>query len=159
MIVAYISLGVAVATLIIAILIQSTTRDTLSHINAVASTLPNAHDVNRIMEDIERTGEFRGKVVCNELKTTYLAFEIPPKEVVPLKILISAMLWKSIRKAANIFCGDIDVPVKMPSKVVWEINAPSEKSEAERLLSEGWEPFSVSSEDKLWLRKRKAEFN
>ena len=158
MIVAYIALGVAIATLVIAILIQSTTRDALSHINAVAYTLPSSYDVNRIIEDIERTGEFRGEVVCNEPKTTNLAFKMPPKKTVPLNILISNMLWKSIRKAANCFCGNIDVPVKMSNKIVWEIKSPAEKSKEEKLIAEGWEPFSVNNEDKLWLRRRKAVF-
>ena len=158
MIVAYISLGIAIATLVIAILIQSTTGDALSHINAVTYTLPSAYDVDRIMKDIEKTGQFRGKVVCNEPKTTNLAFEMPPKKAVPLNILISAMVWKSIRKAANCFSGSIDVPVKMPNKVVWEVKLPTETSEAEELMANGWEPFSTTNEGKFWLRKRKAVF-
>lgn len=158
MVVAYVALGVAIATLVIAILIQSTTRDTLNHINAVIYTMPGAYDVDRLREDIERTGQFRGKVVCNSSKTTNIHYSMPPKEVVPLKIWISARIWKSIRRIADCFSGSIDVPVMMPKSVVWETCSPAENSEAEKLMAEGWEPFSVTNEGKLWLRRQKAEF-
>lgn len=160
MIVAYVSLGIAITTLVIAILIQSITRDVLSYINAVTHTLPSARDVDRIIDDIERTGQFRGKVVCHLSKTTNIHYNMPPKEVVPLKIWISAKIWKSIRRVANFFSGSIDVPVMMPKRVVWETDSRSVgSSEVEELMASGWEPFSITNDGKLWLRRQKAEFD
>ena len=50
-------LAVGVITLVIALLIQSVTKDALDRINAMVDTLPGAHDVRRLLEDMKETGD------------------------------------------------------------------------------------------------------
>lgn len=100
LVIAYVSLTVAVITLVIALLIQSVTKDALDRVNAIVDTLPGAQDVRRLLEDMERTGEVRGKVICDEPKNTHIAWIMPPPEV-PLAKQIKKRFWGCIRSLAN----------------------------------------------------------
>ena len=100
MIVAYVSLAVGVITLVIALLIQSITKDAVDRINAIVDTLPGAHDVRRLLEDIEETGDVRGQVICDGPKNTHIAWIMPPPEV-PLTKRIKKRFWGRIRSLAN----------------------------------------------------------
>ena len=154
MVVAYISLGVAVFTLFVAILIHSETRDALKHINTITYTLPGAYDIDRLNGDIEKTGEIRGKVVCVAPRHTHIAWYQPSLQKVPWVKRALNKIWRFIRVLANGFSGNIDIPVSTPQEIKWDIiSADFDSSEADRLLKQGWEPFSVTANNKVWLRK------
>jgi hypothetical protein len=154
LVVGYISLGVAVFTLFIAILIHSETREALKHINTITYTLPGAYDIDRLKGDIERTGEIRGKVMCVASKHTHIAWYQPSLEKVPRAKRALNEIWRFIRNLSSGFSGNIDIPVDAPHDVSWDITSCQIKSpEADRLLTLGWEPFSISNDDKVWLRK------
>ncbi len=153
MVIAIVSLVVAAVTLFIAVLIHSETRDVLGHMNTITYTLPGAYDIERAKKDIERTGEFRATVVCVAPKHTHLAFDIPCSKV-PRGLWTRNRMWKLLRGIATRFSGDIEVKVEMPQRVKWEIKPYDVKGpELGKYLGEGWEPFSVTSEDRIWLRK------
>ena len=154
MIVAYVSLGVAVFTLILAIFIHSETRDTLGRMNAITDTLPGAYDVNRLIGDLEKTGELRGRVVCDAPKNTHIGWSLLPPEI-PWRKRIKNKIWRFIRTVANYWSGDIYESMVEESKMgKWEITSGWKTSSAvNELLMQGWEPFSMTSDGKVWLRK------
>lgn len=99
-VIACVSLAVGIVTLGFALLIQSVTKDTLERINAIVDTLPGAYDVRRLLEDMENTGQVRGKVVCDEPKNTHIDWAMPPPEV-PLTKRIKRIFWGTIRGVAS----------------------------------------------------------
>jgi hypothetical protein len=152
-VIAIVSLVVAAVTLFIAVLIHSEARDVLGHVNAITYTLPGAYDIERAKKDIERTGEIRARVICVAPKHTHLAYEMPFSKV-PRGLWTRTRIWELLRGIATRFSGDIEVPVEMPQWVKWEIKPSDVKGpELDKLLSGGWEPFSVTSEDRVWLRR------
>ena len=154
MIVAYVSLGIAVITLIIALLIHSETRDVLGHIKAITYTLPGTYDVDRLREDIEKTGEIRGKVICVASKHTHIDWAIPAYDEIPRGKRIKIRFWKFLSKLSNYLSGNIDIPVVPRHSVQWDITSGLiSSSEVSKLLMEGWEPFSVTNDNEVWLRK------
>jgi len=158
MVAGYVSLGVAIVTLILALLIHSQTNNTLSRMKSIAYTSPGAHDVERLMRDIEKTGEFRGKVVCDMPKSTHIAYSMPPSGNMSLGTLAKNRIWRFIRSAADWFSKSIDVEVEIALTTKWEIKFGNITSaETAGWLGEGWEPFSVTSDNNLWLRKRVRE--
>lgn len=153
MLVAYVSLGVAIFTLVLAIFIHSETRDMLRHIKAITYTLPGAYDVDRLIRDIEKTGELRGKVVCDEPKNTHIHYTMPCPQV-PRGKWIPNRIWRFVGSLASVFSGNIDVAIERTPKGRWEISSGCITSlEVGKFLEEGWEPFSVTSDNKVWLRK------
>ena len=153
MVIAIVSLVVAAVTLFIAVLIHSETRDVLSHMNTIMYTLPGAYDVDRVRKDIETTGEIRAKVICVASKHTHLAYEMPFSKI-PRGLWVRNRVWKLLRGIAARFSGNIDIKVVAPQWVKWEFKPSDvENPELDELLGKGWEPFSVTSEGRVWLRK------
>jgi len=100
LVIAYISLAVGIVTLGLALLIQSVTQDTLKRIDAIVDTLPAAHDVRRLLDDMEKTGQVRGKVVCSEPKNTHIDWIEPaPEETLTKRI--KRIFWGTIRRVAK----------------------------------------------------------
>jgi hypothetical protein len=154
LVVAYISLGVAVFTLFVALLIHSETREALKHINTITYTLPGAYDVDRLNRDIEKTGEIRGSVVCVASKHTHIAWNPSSSQKVTWGKRALNKIWGFTRDLSNGFSGNIDIPVETPHNVKWDITSCHIKSpEEDKLLTLGWEPFSITNDDKVWLRK------
>jgi len=152
------SLVVACVTLFLAFLIHSEARETWKHVDATISTLPGFHDIKRAIMDIEKTGEFRATVICDEPKSTHINWEMPPPGAVCLIKRKSNKIWEVFHKLANPIIGNFEVPVGWTQRVKWEINSMSIGSaEVEKLLTEGWEPFSVTSDGKIWIRKEVKE--
>lgn len=143
---------VATLTLMLALFIHSETRDALGRMNAIVDTLPGAHDVKRLILDMEKTKSRRGKVICRQPKNTYIAWEplsaesLSPKE----------RFWRGIRKLANSLSGQVydcvieEVQLHKKWMITYRITGGSDLDE---LLTDGWEPFAVSGEDKIWLRR------
>jgi len=151
---ALVALVIAAVTLIVAVLIHSETRDALSQMKAIVYTLPGAHDVSRLMVDIEKTRELRGKVILHESKSTHIAYK-PSGPKVPLVRWIPHKIWRFGLTIANCFSGNIEIPLEKASGAKWETKSGLIKSpEVTKLLEEGWEPFSVTSDNNLWLRRR-----
>lgn len=102
LVMACIALGVGVVTLVLAMLIQSVTKDTLDLINAIVKTLPGANDIERVQEDIRRTGETRGKVVFDAPGITHVAWELnSPVPLVSRARRIKRRFWGGVRRVAN----------------------------------------------------------
>jgi len=100
LVIACASLAVGIVTLVFALLIQSVTKDTLVRINAIVDTLPGAYDVRRLLEDIEKTGQVRGKVMCDEPKNTHIDWIEPaPEETLTKRI--KRIFWGTIRRVAS----------------------------------------------------------
>jgi len=153
LVIAIVSLVVAAVTLFIAVLIHSETRDVLSHMNTIMYTLPGAYDVDRVRKDIETTGETRAKVICVASKHTHLAYEMPFSKI-PRGLWVKNKVWKLLRRIAVYFAGDIEIPVEMSKRIKWEIKSSYVRGEElGKSLSEGWEPFSIASDDRAWLRR------
>lgn len=146
------ALVVAVVTLIFALFIHSETRETLDRIHAMTDTLPGAHDVKRVLKDVEVTKTLRAKGICVEPKNTFVAWEPSAAEPLPLK----TRFWICVRKVANRLSGSIyeSVVEDKEIKKKWDIHSCNIISaEVDELLTQGWQPFSVTNDDKLWLRK------
>ncbi|MFC1904388.1 hypothetical protein ACFLXT_01280 [Chloroflexota bacterium] len=108
--------------------------------------------MKRVIRDIETTKTRRGQVICTEPKNTYVSLTPLSAQPLPLK----ERFWMCIRRVANWLSGDTyDTVVDgEEAKKKWEItsgNIPN--GQADKLLSEGWEPFSITSDDKMWLRR------
>ena len=148
------SLVIAIVTLVIAILIQSETREVLGNIDAIMKTSPGAYDVDRVRRDIETTGEYRAKVVCVAPKYTHISYEPCSSSNVPRSVFRLNRLWRCLYSLAKRFSGDIEIPVDKPCRIRWEIKSCCIGSEElNKSLAEGWEPFSVTTEGNIWLRK------
>lgn len=147
------ALVIAVITLCLALLIHSETRENWRNLNAISCTLPSAYDVGRLIDDIERTGEYRGKVIRDPTKATHIAYSMPGENVPRLQWRVNK-IWRCIRKIAYFFSGNIDVPQASAKTKKWEIKSARRASQkAKKLLTDGWEPFSVTIGDKVWFRK------
>ena len=149
------SLILAIFTLGLAVLIHSETRDALSQINLIAHTLPGTCDVKRCLDDMEKSGEQRARIVCDAPKTTHLAFT-PSGQKVSRFRWAKKRLWGAIRKAASCCSGDIvdESVVQVSSTGKWEIKFGSLRSkELDDLLTGGWEPFSITPDSQVWVRK------
>lgn len=154
MLVAYLSLAVSVITLIIALLIHSETRDVLSHVNTITYTLPGAYDVGRLRNDIEKTGEIRGKVICVASKHTHIDWSMPAYSKVSVTKQLIRIIWRAFHNFANCFSGNVEIPVVAPPNVYWELKSGLiTSSDLDKLIKQGWEPFSVTNDNKVWLRK------
>jgi len=150
------ALMVALVTLVIAVSIHSEMRHLLGRINAIIDTLPGAYDAMRLIEDIERTGEQRGHVVCDSPKNTHISWDLAiPSPKTPRSKKIKSQIWRCIRRLAHSWSGDIYEPLVQPPRTKkWELNSAFVgNAEAEEFLAKGWEPFSVTSDNKLWVRK------
>ena len=147
------ALLVAVITLFLALLIHSETRENWRNLNAISRTLPSAHDIGRLRDDIERTGEYRGKVVLDPTKSTHIAYRMP-FEKVPRPQWVMSKIWRIVHKVAYFFSGNIDIPQARAKTKKWEIKSARRASpKAKNLLTDEWEPFSVTIGDKIWFRK------
>ena len=150
------ALVVAVVALVIVVSIHSEMRHILGRINAIIDTLPGAPDAMRLIDDIERTGEQRGHVVCDSLKNTHISWYMAiPSPLIPSRNKLKNEIWRGIRRFTNWWSGDIyKSPELTPRPKRWKLQSASvENAEAEELLAKGWEPFSVTSDNKLWVRK------
>ena len=146
------ALVIAAITLIFALFIHSETRETLSRMNAITDTLRGAYDVKRVIRDIETTKTRRAQVICTEPKNTYINWA--PTSAEPLSS--KERFWMCIRRMANWLSGDSykSVVEAEETKKKWEITSGNiADGQADKLLSEGWEPFSITSDDKIWLRR------
>ena len=157
--IAIIALVIASFSLAMMFLIQSTTSDTLGRLNAIVDTLPGAYDVKRLLGDIEKTGMVRATVVCDEPKNTHIAWTPCSPEKPPLAKQLKKLFWGPIRSLANHFLSEVYIPVEKSSEIKdletkrWEIKRCCiTGEELDRFLAEGWEPFSVTSNDEVWLR-------
>lgn len=148
------ALVLAAVTLVIALFIHSEVRQALSRVNAIIDTLPGAYDVKRLIKDIEDTGDQRGHVVSHAPKNTYIRYTVPWPET-PRYKKIKNKIWRGIFGLAQVWSGDVYEQLVLPSKPAkWAFNsALSGSCEAEKFIAEDWEPFSVTSENKLWFRK------
>ncbi len=147
------ALVVAVITLCLALLIHSETRENWRYLNAISYTLSGAYDVGRLIDDIEKTGEYRGKVIRDPTRVTHIAYRMPGENV-PRLLWIMNKIWRCIRKIAYFFSGNIDVPQARAKTKKWEIESAKRTSQkARKLLTDEWEPFSVTTDDKVWFRK------
>ena len=152
---ALVSLIVAIITLCLAVLIHSETRDALSQVNLIVHTLPGTRDVKRCIDDIEKSGEQRARIVCDAPKSTHLAFT-PSGQKVSRSRRAKNWLWEAIRKAASCWSGDIvdESVVQVSSTGRWDIKSGSlESKELTDLLNGGWEPFSIATDRQVWVRK------
>lgn len=155
MIVAETSLVIAVLTLVLAVFIHSETRDIFGRINLIIHTLPGAHDVTRLIQDIERSKQDRAIVVCDAPKNTHLAFTQPAPKMSWHRRTRNGF-WEFIRKSAGRWSGDvIDASVIRESVTgKWEIrSSPEGSADLDKLLSTGWEPFSIAPDRQVWVRK------
>jgi hypothetical protein len=147
------ALLVAIITLFLALLIHSETRENWRNLNAISRTLPSAHDIGRLRDDIERTGEYRGKVILDPTKDTHIAYR-KPFEKVPRPQWVMSKIWGNVHKIAYFFSGNIDIPQARAKTKKWEIkSARLASTEAKKWLMDGWEPFSVTVDDNVWFRK------
>jgi hypothetical protein len=149
------SLTIAIITLVLAVSIHSETRHIFSRVNLIIHTLPSAHDVGRCIDDIEKSKEDRAVVVCDSPKDTHLAFTQPAPKISRYR-RIKNRFWEYIRNSASLWSGDIiDTSVIRESVIgTWEIKSSLEGSaELDKLLSSGWEPFSVTPDKQVWIRK------
>ena len=149
------SLIIAAVTLVLAVFIHSETRDIFSRINLIMHTLPGAHDVKRCIDDIEKSKEDRVRVVCDAPKNTHLAFTQPAPKISRYRRIKNGF-WEFIRKSAGCWSGDIIDASVIKESVVgkWEIQPSPEGSPAlAELLSKGWEPFSITPDKQVWVRK------
>lgn len=147
------ALVVAIITLFLALLIHSETRENWRNLNAISYTLPSAYDIGRLIDDIERTGEYRGKIIRDPTKVTHIAYRIPGEKV-PRPQWVVNKIWRCVRKIAYFFSGNIDIPQARANNKKWEIKSARRASpKAKRLLTDDWEPFSVTIGDKVWFRK------
>ena len=149
------SLVIAIITLVVAVFIHSETRDILSRMNLVIHTLPGAHDVKRCIDDIERSKEDRVRVVCDAPKNTHLAFTQPAPKISWCRRTKNGC-WELIRKLASLCSGDtVDASVITESVIgKWEIqSSPEGSADLDKLLTTGWEPFSITPDRKVWVRK------
>jgi hypothetical protein len=149
------SLVIAAITLVLAVLIHSETRDIFGRINLIIHTLPGAHDVRRCIDDIEKSKQDRVRVVCEAPKDTHLAFTQPAPNISWYR-RTKNRFWEFIRKSAGCWSGDIIDASVIKESVVgkWEIQSSPEGSPAlAALLSTGWEPFSMTPDKQVWIRK------
>jgi len=149
------SLVIATITLVLAVFIHSETRDIFGRINLIIHTLPGAHDVKRCIDDIEKSKQDRVRVVCDAPKNTHLAFALPAPEISRFRRIKNGF-WESIRKLAGYLSGDIIEESVIQESVIgkWEIQSSPEGSPAlAKLLSTGWEPFSITPDRQVWVRK------
>lgn len=149
------SLIIAAITLVLAVFIHSETRDIFSRINLVIHTMPGAHDVNRLIRDIERSKQDRVRVVCDAPKNTHLKFTQPAPKISRYR-RIKNVFWESIRKLAGYWSGDIIEESVIQESVIgtWEIKSSSiGNPDLAELLNKGWEPFSITSDNQVWVRK------
>ena len=149
------SLIIAVITLVLAVFIHSETRDIFSRINLIIHTLPGAHDVKRCIDDIEKSKEDRVRVVCDAPKNTHLAFTQPAPEISRYRRIKNGF-WGFMRKLTGCWSGDIIDASVIKESVIgkWEIQSSPEGSPAlAKLLSTGWEPFSITPDKEVWVRK------
>jgi hypothetical protein len=149
------SLVIAAVTLVLAVFIHSETRDIFSRINLVIHTLPGAHDVKRCIDDIEKSKEDRVRVVCDAPKNTHLAFTQPAPQISWYRRIKNGF-WEFIRKLAGFWSGDtVDASVITESVIgKWEIqSSPEGSADLDKLLITGWEPFSITPDRKVWVRK------
>ncbi len=84
-----------------AILIQSTTKRALNRIDAIISTLPGAHDVNRLLKDLEETGEVRGKIVCTARRNTRISWHVPSLHVPTGWEKVKRRFWHYMGRVAD----------------------------------------------------------
>lgn len=155
MIVAIAALVIAAITLVLAVFIHSETRDIFSRVNLIIHTLPGAYDVKRCIEDIEKSKENRVRVVCDAPQNTHLAFTLPGLEISRYRRIKNGF-WECIRKSANCWSGDIIDESVIQTSVIgeWKIkSSPEGSSDLARLLSTGWEPFSITLDKQIWVRK------
>jgi len=149
------ALVISAITLLIALSIHSETREIFGHVNLIARTLPGAHDVRRCVDDMERSKEKRAIVVCDAPKNTHIAYSIPAPSISRIRRMKNAS-WEGIRKLSSCWSGDIvDETIIQESEIgKWEIKSSAQGSqELSKLLSGGWEPFSVTTDNRIWVRK------
>lgn len=149
------SLVIAAITLVLALFIHSETRDIFGRINSIIHTMPGAHDVKRLMQDIERSKEDRVIVVCDAPKNTHLAFTQPAPKISWYRRRKNGF-WEVIRKLAGCWSGDIVDASVIAESVIgkWEIqSSPEGSADLDRLLATGWEPFSITPDRQVWARK------
>lgn len=148
------ALVVAVITFALAILIHSETRDVFSRLNLLMQTLPGAHDVNRCVEDIEKSKEQKAIIVCDAPKNTHLAFTPSGPKISRLRRMKN-VIWRIIRDSANLWSGDMyEIAVELSKIGEWKIESKSIGSpDLENLLKTGWEPFSATPDNQVWVRK------
>jgi len=149
------SLAITAITLVLAVFIHSETRDIFSRINLIIHTMPGAHDVNRLIRDIEKSKQDRVRVICDAPKNTHLAFTQPAPKISHYK-RIKNVFWESIRKLSGYWSGDIVEESVIQESVIgtWEIKpSPIGSPGLTELLNKGWEPFSITSDNQVWVRK------
>jgi len=149
------SLVIAAITLVLAVFIHSETRDIFGRVKLIIQTLPGAHDVKRCIDDQEKSKEDRATVVCDAPKNTHLAFTQPAPRVSRYRRTKNGF-WEFIRKLAGCLSGDIiDESVIQTSAIgKWRIrSSPEGSADLDRLLSTGWEPFSITPDKQVWVRK------
>jgi len=149
------SLVIAAITLVLAVFIHSETRDIFSRINLIIHTLPGAHDVKRCIDDIEKSKEDRVRVVCDAPKNTHLAFTQPAPKISWCK-RTKNRFWEFIRKLTGYLSGDIIEESVIQESVIgtWEIKfGPIGSPDLAELLNKGWEPFSITPDNQVWVRK------
>jgi len=140
------SLVIAAITLVLAVFIHSETRDIFGRINLIIHTLPGAHDVKRCIDDIGKSKQDRVRLVCDAPKNTHLAFTLPAPEISRYRRIKNGF-WEFIRKSAGCWSGDIIEESVIQESVIgtWEIkSSPEGSSDLAKLLSTGWEPFSIT---------------
>ena len=146
---------IAVITLVLAVFIHSETRDIFNRVNLIIHTMPGARDVNRLIQDIEKSKEDRVKVVCDAPKNTHLDFTQPAPKISQYRRIKNGF-WQLIRKLAGCWSGDIiDEPVIRTSGIgEWKIqSSPEGSTDLAKLLNTGWEPFSITPDKQVWVRK------
>ena len=149
------SLIIAIITLVFAVFIHSETRDIFGRINLIIHTMPGAHDVNRLIRDIERSKQDRAKVVCDAPKNTHLAFTQPAPKI-SWHRRTRNVFWEYVRKLTGYWSGDIIDESVIQESVIgkWEIKSgPMSSPGLLELLNKGWEPFSIASDNQVWVRK------
>jgi hypothetical protein len=146
---------IASITLVLAVFIHSETRDIFGRINLIIHTLPGAHDVKRCIDDIEKSKEDRVRVVCDAPKNTHLAFTQPAPKISQYRRIKNGF-WEFIRKSAGCWSGDIIDTSVIKESVIgkWEIqSSPEGSADLDKLLITGWEPFSITADRQVWVRK------
>ena len=149
------SLIIGAITLILAVFIHSETRDIFNRINLVIRTLPGAHDVGRCIDDIEKSKEDRVRVVCEAPKNTHLAVTQPAPKISRYRRTKNGF-WGFVRKSAGCWSGDIIDESVVQTSVIgkWKIqSSPEGSTNLDKLLTSGWEPFSITPDKQVWVRK------
>jgi hypothetical protein len=151
------ALALAVVTLLITLFIQGETRRIFSRLNLMIHTMPGAFDMERCISDLENSKEDRATIICDSPKNTHLSF-IQPAPKIGLARRAKNGFWRLLGDLAALLSGDEFKPEMVePSRLgKWEIKCSAMGGrELSALLESGWEPFGITPDRRICVRKHR----